>query len=106
MQSRFRFIKQNYGYSAYKAYQYFDKLWIKHIRLMHDFPCLQECKRNNLIPNFLYFTPGNTSLCYTRVYKRCQSILKRKNMRYLSGLLYNAQHQLENIFCRGNDEIN
>jgi len=42
--TRFRFLKQNYGYDTYKAYQYLEKISIQIVRLRSDLDYLYECK--------------------------------------------------------------
>ena len=42
----------NYGFPAYKAYQYFEEVLTEYVRLISDLYYLYECKWTDLIPKF------------------------------------------------------
>ena len=105
LQTRFRFIKQNYGYEAFKAYHYYENTVMKIERLYSDFDYLIECKWNNLIPKFLQFSVANPELFYTWTYVKCQLLLlgeeislKKKRINYLSEIGRNYYALLVDLF--------
>ncbi|CAF1510360.1 unnamed protein product [Adineta steineri] len=48
--TRFKFIKEKYGYDTYKLYQLYENTTIKLVRLHYDLYYLQQCRWNNIIP--------------------------------------------------------
>jgi len=104
-QTRFFFIKQNYGHTAYKTFHYFEKTTVKLVRLWCDLSYLNECRWNNLMPRFLYFKASNPMLIYTKAYIKCQHILlkeeiilKKHSIKNLSMSVRKTYDALANIF--------
>ncbi|CAF3273243.1 unnamed protein product [Rotaria socialis] len=103
--TRFKFIKESYGYNCYKLYQSYENKTIKLACLFSDLKYLYQCKSNNLMPKFLQFKLANRELVYTRSYKKCQNILlkeeihlKKNNIKYTSMIKENLYNELVNIF--------
>ncbi|CAF4074285.1 unnamed protein product [Adineta steineri] len=103
--TRFKFIKEIYGYDTYKLYQMYEKTSIKLVRLYSDLNYLYECRSNNVIPKFLRFSLANPELANTRCYWKCQTLLlkeeinsKKYKIKYMSGVLENLYNELFNIF--------
>jgi len=105
IRTRFEFIKRNFGHTAYKTYQYYEKITIKLEHLSSDIYYLNQCKWNNLMPKFLKFKVSNPNLLYSKAYEKCQHIflkeeinIKKKSIKYLSVERRNTYDELANIF--------
>lgn len=105
VKARFQFIKENFGYEAFKRYQYYENTMIKIERLYCDRNFLIECKWNNIIPKFLHFKLPNAALLYSRTYLKCQQLLldeeislKKRRIKYLSAIGRNPYSFLVDFF--------
>jgi hypothetical protein len=105
IRTRFEFIKRNFGHSAYKTYQYYEKITIKLQHLSSDIDYLNQCRWNNLMPEFLKFKVSNPNLLYSKAYEKCQHIFlkeeidfKKKRIKYLSMARRNTYDEFANIF--------
>ncbi|CAF1656456.1 unnamed protein product [Adineta ricciae] len=103
--TRFRFLKENFGYYCYKLYDAYERTTLKLVRLYSDLNYLHECRRHDVIPKFLRFKVANRELIYTQAYCKCQLVLlkeeiysKKCKINDLRRVQMNLYEELKNVF--------